>query len=128
MVSRAFLALLLLPVVFILAADIPWFLHNYARLSTSALLWMDDAGFAAGMVLGERSFQLYVLPFLGGYALALYGIRPLPPPDRTRPVLWREAMGFALCEEVCFSSACAAGWTKKAPTRPERPTSATTPS
>lgn len=101
-VSRAFLALLLLPVVFILAADIPWFLHNYARLSTSALLWMDDAGFAAGMVLGERSFLLYVLPFLGGYALALYGIRPLPPPDRTRPVLWREAMGFALCGGLLF--------------------------
>lgn len=100
--SRAYLALLLLPVVFILAADIPWFLHNYARLSTSALLWMDDAGFAAGMVLGERSFLLYVLPFLGGYALALYGIRPLPPPDRTRPVLWREALGSALCAGLLF--------------------------
>lgn len=100
--SRAFLAVMTLPLVFILAADIPWFLHNYARLSTSALLWMDDAGFATGMVLGERSFLLYLLPFIGGYALALYGIRPLPDQDKTRPVLWREAMGFTLCAGLLF--------------------------
>ena len=101
-VSRAFLALVLLPVLFILAADIPWFLHNYARLSTSALLWMDDAGFATGMVLGERSFLLYVLPFVGGYALALYGIRPLPAMESTRPTVWRGSAVFVLTACLLF--------------------------
>lgn len=100
--SRAFLALVLLPVLFILAADIPWFLHNYARLSTSALLWMDDAGFSAGMVLGERSFLLYVLPFIGGYALVLFGIRPLPTIESKRLPLWRELAVFILAGGLLF--------------------------
>jgi phosphoglycerol transferase MdoB-like AlkP superfamily enzyme len=101
-VGRAFLSLVLLPVLFILAADIPWFLHNYARLSTSALLWMDDAGFATGMVLGERSFALYFLPFIGGYALALYGIRPLPASGTQRLPLLRELVLFLFTGGLLF--------------------------
>lgn len=109
-VTRIFLALVLLPVLFILAADIPWFVHNYARLTTSALLWMDNAGFAAGMVVGERSFLLYMLPFIGGYALALYGIRRLPASDPARlpPLgkapgrLWREGVVFLLAGGLLF--------------------------
>lgn len=99
--SRLYLGLVLIPVLFILAADIPWFLHNYARLSTSALLWMDHADFAAGMVLSERSFSLYLLPFLGGYALALFGIRPLPAPDHRRSMA-KEIALFVLTGGLLF--------------------------
>ncbi len=101
-VSRLYLALMLLPVLFILAADIPWFLHNYARLTTSALLWMDDAGFATGMVLGERSFALYILLFIGGYALAIHGIRPLPRSGPERGPFWREFALFLLTGGLLF--------------------------
>jgi phosphoglycerol transferase MdoB-like AlkP superfamily enzyme len=100
--SRLFLAAVLLPVLFILAADIPWFLHNYARLSTSALLWMDDARFAAGMVLSESSFAIYLLPFVAGYALCLYGIRPLPKEVTGRLLFWQEIVLFCLTGGLLF--------------------------
>jgi phosphoglycerol transferase MdoB-like AlkP superfamily enzyme len=100
--SRTVLAVLLVPMLFILAADIPWFLHNYARLTTAALLWADDAAFATGMVLAERSFALYLLLFVGGYALAIWGIRPLPADGRERLRGWREPALCALLGSLLF--------------------------
>lgn len=61
--------------VFMLAADIPWFLHNYARLNVSALLWAEEGRYMLGMVAQERSFAIYLLPFIGGVALLLLGAR-----------------------------------------------------
>jgi phosphoglycerol transferase MdoB-like AlkP superfamily enzyme len=72
---HAFLCVCGIPVLLILAADIPWFLHTYARLSTSALLWSSNQGYMAKMVFQERSFWLYLLPFIGGYALWGLGLR-----------------------------------------------------
>ena len=70
-----FFHVIMLPVLFILAADIPWFLHNYARLSVSALHWVDNVGYMTNLVLQERSFWIYLLPFIGAYALVMLGLR-----------------------------------------------------
>ena len=70
-----FVLVIMLPVLFILAADIPWFMHNYARFSFSALHWMDNGSYMANLVIQERSFWIYLLPFIGAYAIAILGSR-----------------------------------------------------
>lgn len=73
--AHGFLMVVALPMLLVLAADIPWFLHNYARFSTAAFQWAGHGAYVLGLVTQERSFALYLLPALGGYALALLGLR-----------------------------------------------------
>lgn len=61
---HVFLVILQIPVLLILAADIPWSLHYLTRLSASALLWTDNIGYMAGMILQDPSFRAALVLFL----------------------------------------------------------------
>ncbi|MEI6122877.1 MAG: sulfatase-like hydrolase/transferase [Bacteroidota bacterium] len=51
-------------VIFILCADIPYFLQFGSRLSTAAFLWIHNGTYIAKMIVGERSFLVYLLLFI----------------------------------------------------------------
>ncbi|HEY0977981.1 MAG TPA: LTA synthase family protein, partial [Flavobacteriales bacterium] len=78
---------------FLLAADIPYFLHFFAHLSSSALLWTDDAGYMLGMIAREPSFWMYLVPFvLVCWALVRWSAqardRSLVQAEQPRPSRW----------------------------------------
>ncbi|MCB0757347.1 MAG: LTA synthase family protein [Flavobacteriales bacterium] len=70
-----FLVVLQVPVLLILAADIPWSLHYLTRLSASALLWADSPGYMAGMVLQDPSFRAALLLYVIVLVIVVFALR-----------------------------------------------------
>ena len=50
--------------VFILCADIPYFLQFGSRLTTAAFLWITNGRYILKMITGEWTFLIYVLLFV----------------------------------------------------------------
>jgi phosphoglycerol transferase MdoB-like AlkP superfamily enzyme len=62
-VAHYLIAVLYCIAFFICCADIPYFNHFSARLSTSSLLWMDSPTFMLKMIFGTFSYWIYLLLF-----------------------------------------------------------------
>lgn len=61
-----FLLFLLFALAFaISAADIPYFNQFFSRFSITAFEWLDSPAFVINMILGEPSYWLYIIPFIG---------------------------------------------------------------
>ncbi|TAH43902.1 MAG: alkaline phosphatase family protein [Bacteroidetes bacterium] len=59
---KIFLLFSLSLTLFILFANIPYFLHYFSPLSSSAFLWIDNPGYSLQMVLQEKTFLIYIIP------------------------------------------------------------------
>ncbi len=69
---HVFLVVLALPCLFMLAADVPWFLQFFSRLNINALQWTDDGDYMYALVLQEPAFWLHLVPFGFAFALLLW--------------------------------------------------------
>ncbi|MCB9194173.1 MAG: LTA synthase family protein, partial [Flavobacteriales bacterium] len=69
------LAVLSIPVLLILAADVPWSLHYLTRLNTSALLWSDEPRYMIGLVTQDPMFRGFLLLFVAMLLLVAFLLR-----------------------------------------------------
>ena len=61
-IVRIFLMLTLSLSILILFANIPYFLHYFSPLSSSAFLWIDHPKYSLQMIVQEKTFFVYIIP------------------------------------------------------------------
>ncbi len=61
---RLFLLLALSICLFIQIANIPYFLHYFYPISSSAFLWIDHPKYSLQMIMQEKTFIVYIIPVM----------------------------------------------------------------
>ena len=63
--------------LFILCADIPFYVHFNSRLTTASLLWAGDFGYMTNMILKDWAFLSYLVLFFVVYGVLIYILRKI---------------------------------------------------